>query len=356
MHVATQQARAPFGYQLKSITGAGRGVPLSTKAVDAESMPIIGGEKMRLNEAKSLPVAVFCLALLFVGSASASSGRTAIIVRGVGAGSDKAASFVAHAAKGAFADDNRFDIVELDETLGSARFESAKKALSVASASISQGRKAYSLLDMDGAVEHFNDALIKFERFAAFVTDFQEIADTLMILGATHILRGEEKAGAKRISQALALVPDVKADPKIFNRSMRAIYEKAKSRLEERPKGALTMNSNPSYAQVFVDGVFQGVTPVTVKDLSPGRHYVHLVKDGYVRWGRVLDVIAGAGVSETATIKPTSRFTTYSNYVDVAFKELQKDPTRTSDVLSSTVDDLGTLLIVDISAFTGGSH
>jgi hypothetical protein len=43
-----------------------------------------------------------------------------------------------------------------------------------------------------------------------------------------------------------------------------------------RPTGGLRVTSTPAAAQVFVDGKARGVTPVTISDLSVGRHTVEL--------------------------------------------------------------------------------
>src|SRR5690606_10893184 len=107
-------------------------------------------------------------------------------------------------------------------------------------------KTAFESLDLDAAVDHLNSALSKFERNAAFVTDFPKVANALMLLGATHILRGEEKTGARRLAQAIALVPDIQPDPRIFNPGMRDIFEQAGKELTSRPEGDITLTSNPS--------------------------------------------------------------------------------------------------------------
>jgi serine/threonine-protein kinase len=45
----------------------------------------------------------------------------------------------------------------------------------------------------------------------------------------------------------------------------------------------LEVDSSPSGATVWVDGVAVGATPVTLEDLSPGEHEIAVVKEGFVR-------------------------------------------------------------------------
>ena len=59
----------------------------------------------------------------------------------------------------------------------------------------------------------------------------------------------------------------------------------AKAETEALPLGAVQLNSLPSNAEVYVDGKYKGVTPVTVAGLRAGPHQVALYKDGYGRKG-----------------------------------------------------------------------
>src|SRR4051812_40902136 len=107
----------------------------------------------------------------------------ATIVRGAGAGSDKAAAFVSQFTRKVFDDDERFEVVDMVETLGNPGSERAKRAFEVAEEMIQKGREAYDSLDLDPAVEYLNTALAKYERHAGEVTDGKRIAEALMLLG-----------------------------------------------------------------------------------------------------------------------------------------------------------------------------
>src|SRR5690606_29174913 len=148
---------------------------------------------------------------------------------------DKAAAYLSHYMGESFARDDRWEGVDLGGTLGSAAHGQADKAFEVADEILGKAQTAFESLDLDVAVDHLNNALSKYERHAAFVTDFSKVANALMLLGATHILRGEEKTGAKRLAQAIALYPEVKPDPRVFNPGMRAIFDQAGKELASRP-------------------------------------------------------------------------------------------------------------------------
>lgn len=57
--------------------------------------------------------------------------------------------------------------------------------------------------------------------------------------------------------------------------------------------GSISLASVPMGAQVFVDGKETGLTPLTVKGLSPGPHVVNMTVDGYPTWTKRVEVKPG---------------------------------------------------------------
>jgi hypothetical protein len=57
--------------------------------------------------------------------------------------------------------------------------------------------------------------------------------------------------------------------------------------------GSVEVSSDPGGAAVYVDGQFEGTTPLRVESVTPGPHRVRVVKDGYLENRRVVDVQAG---------------------------------------------------------------
>lgn len=285
------------------------------------------------------------LAVIATPRGVAAQTRMASLVRGVGAGSDKAAGYVSHFLRAKFQADPRYTAVDLAETLGSPDAEKAKKAFETADSLMQKGRGAFESLDLDTAVENINNALSKYERHAASVTDFKKVAEGLMLLGAAHILRGEERTGAKRLAQAIALHPEIEPDPRLFNPGMRKVFDQAGKTLAGRPTGDLSLSSNPSYAEIYVDGRFVGVTPMLVPGVTEGGHYVRLVKDSYRDWGKMLNVKGGGETNETATLKSTTSFADFEGLLEEALAGLADD--SGSDSLTDAADQLGIMLNID---------
>ncbi len=56
-----------------------------------------------------------------------------------------------------------------------------------------------------------------------------------------------------------------------------------------RSQPALSVRSDPSGAEVLIDGQRRGVTPLTLPPLPPGRHRVQIVKEGYLEHSRLIE-------------------------------------------------------------------
>jgi PKD repeat protein len=66
---------------------------------------------------------------------------------------------------------------------------------------------------------------------------------------------------------------------------------------------ALSVDSDPAGATVYVNGQLAGQTPLTVSGVTPGDHRVRVVKDGYLENSRVVSVKPGQG--ESVQVKMT---------------------------------------------------
>lgn len=74
--------------------------------------------------------------------------------------------------------------------------------------------------------------------------------------------------------------------------------------LEPLP-GSLLVSSNPTGANIYVDGVYRGLAygRTQVKDLSPGSHRVELVMEGYKKWTSSVVIEPGGEETVNAMLK-----------------------------------------------------
>ena len=66
---------------------------------------------------------------------------------------------------------------------------------------------------------------------------------------------------------------------------------------------ALSVDSRPGGARVFVDGKLIGTTPISVPQVGAGAHAIRLERDGYRRWSSSIRMIAGEPNRVTASLE-----------------------------------------------------
>lgn len=72
------------------------------------------------------------------------------------------------------------------------------------------------------------------------------------------------------------------------------------------PSGTIAVSSDPSGATVKVDNVVRGVTPLELRDLTPGAHRVAVAKAGYLENMRVVQVTSGGTLNVDVRLTSTS--------------------------------------------------
>jgi PKD repeat protein len=70
--------------------------------------------------------------------------------------------------------------------------------------------------------------------------------------------------------------------------------------------GMLSMSTVPAGAQVYVDNVLQGTTPVTVPDLTAGSHILRLEREGYTNMTVPVQINDGKITTFATTLAPVS--------------------------------------------------
>ncbi len=68
--------------------------------------------------------------------------------------------------------------------------------------------------------------------------------------------------------------------------------------------GSLYVLSSPANANIYLDGVYKGRTPMTITDISSGMHTLEIDHPGYYDWRSSVEVPAGGTKTLSATLNP----------------------------------------------------
>lgn len=108
-----------------------------------------------------------------------------------------------------------------------------------------------------------------------------------------------EKLGLKRddfavtnFKSAILIDPQYKLDEKGFSPTVISLFEKVKSEMTDLPSGTISVNTDPKAAEVFVNGILKGLTPISISE--PAGEYIVAIKTNKYR-SFEKDVVVKAG-------------------------------------------------------------
>lgn len=249
---------------------------------------------------------VFC-ASFFAGAAIAGDGLLVVSIGvPVDSNSARAAVLVAAAARDATAGAGDLTVVDVEALLDATDAPPASAKLAEAKRLKDKADLGLSMVDLPVAADAYADALVAFEQGAAAITNINDVVDTFEKQATTFALQGETAAAKQAFEKALALDPGFRVAADAPPRAKKVFDDVVKG-WRTPPMGQLTVYSTTGAAEVWVDGVQQGASPLTL-DVAAGRHLVRVYREGYRAWGGAVDVKKGSEATAQAALKPTAGF------------------------------------------------
>lgn len=221
--------------------------------------------------------------------------------------------------------------------------------LEAAEAAARKGRSALESVELPVAAEAFAEAVVAYEQAVAGMRDLAPLVEVFGLQGVVFALQGDKKNAEQAFARALALDPAWRIESTAPSKA-RATFDATAKAQKSAGQGTLTVYATTGAAEVWVDGVFRGVAPLTL-DARTGRHYVRVAKDGQVAHGSAVEVRRGSEATVQASLRPTSRL--------AKLEELSHRVTRSKESVAPVaelaawlqVDRLLVLLVED----SGGS-
>jgi hypothetical protein len=121
---------------------------------------------------------------------------------------------------------------------------------------------------------------------------------------------GRDEEGQKNLAAALALAPERELPLAATSPLFSKVVADTRKSVREAQKGSMMLESTPSGAAAFVDGVPLGSTPLMVREVPPGLHYWRILLPSGEQLGGAADVASTKTTKVTAatsTKDPESR-------------------------------------------------
>ncbi len=240
--------------------------------------------------------------------------------------SEKAASVLNHLARENFQRASEFALVDirafLEEQPSDPRLASLQKAREL----LRSGKEQYDNLELDAAIDELNKAIEEFKKSAGRLGGGEGYVEALLYLGAAHILSGDNERGTDSFRTVALFDKRKTLDPKVFPPSMIEIFDKTKEDVTASPVGTVLVKSNPTAAEVYLNGVFKGITPLTLVKVPEGMHFVRVEKDGYVPWGQQVEFYATHEETTEANLQEAALGSKFAEEIKQIISDLDEEP------------------------------
>ena len=125
---------------------------------------------------------------------------------------------------------------------------------------------------------HYTEALATIGRAEAHAERFAgepRVAQDLARLAVIAAQSGDRRGYARAFTRA----PELTLDPARFSPDVREGFERAKAAQKLMPRAAVTIETQPAGASLYIDGVQRGTTPVKL-ELVLGPHALYFMREG----------------------------------------------------------------------------
>ena len=199
-----------------------------------------------------------------------------------------------------------------------------------ASASLKRGQKglvesleAYTARDYEDAERKLRATLKELQGAVGAMGSCVELCEATALYAAVLYLRGDTEEAKLNIVDLMALNPTFELSAKRYNKDFIALRASVATSRSSSLRGSITVKSQPLGARVYVDGEFQGYSPVTMPAMQVGKHMLKLSRPGFRQHGQIIEVTPD-DAEITAELTPTNSYKKYDSQVDKVAGEIVK--------------------------------
>jgi hypothetical protein len=216
-----------------------------------------------------------------------------------------------------------FTVKKPEELFGMPADDEAQASLKRGDKGLEESVAAYEARDYEDAERKLRATLKELQNAAGAMKACAELCEATALYAAVLHQRGDTEEAKLNLIDLMALSPTFELNPKRYNKdfiNLRATVATSRSSVL---RGSATVKSRPGGARVYVDGEFQGYTPVTVGPMQVGKHLLRLDRPGFRQHGEMLEVTPD-DVEVNAELTPTSSYKKYDAQLDKVATEIVK--------------------------------
>ena len=244
-----------------------------------------------------------------------------------------------------------FTVRKPEDLFGMPPDDEAQASLKRGSKGLEESLAAYEAKEYEDAERKLRATLKELHMAVGAMSTCVELCDATALYAAVLHQRGDIEEAKLHLVDLMALNPTFEMNPKRYARDFIALRAQVATGRSSVLRGSATVKSRPSGARVYVDGEFQGFTPMTLPTMQVGKHMLRLDRPGFRQHGQLIDVTPDDS-ELVAELNPTSNYKKYDAQVDKVASEIIKTAPSTAAsamgkslsidrALLGTVKDLG---------------
>lgn len=193
--------------------------------------------------------------------------------------------------------------------------DAAEGSLLRADKGFAESQKAFSEGSTESAERKVRATLNEYTKAAAALKACDRYCEALAMHAAILHGSGQTDEAKRVLTDLMALNPTFEMEAKKFGREMLILKAQVATSRHAALRGNLRVKTRPSGARVYVDGKFQGFSPVTVQTLPLGQHLVRVERPGFKRFGQLVTVTEDE-FEVQAQLEPTPLWKTWDAQMD----------------------------------------
>jgi len=259
---------------------------------------------------------------------------------------------VAHDVRRALKRRSDYKLMQIHGVLNAGDEVEAQNDIKTAQGFHEAGQNAFDAGEVEDASEQFESAARLMEKSFATLTDITEYRALLLRLGEARLATGDRRGAARAFEQAVIFRARGWEAP--LGADATEALEKAREVIERRPTGAVSISTEPPHAEVWVNGRYSGISPLTVTSLTVGEHVVSVAKEGYARKTATIDCAGDELNATDITLDPARRKPLYDQLVGALRDEVSRTTGPRTGAVEAT-KGIGSLLLGEVGVVVSTS-
>ncbi len=217
-----------------------------------------------------------------------------------------------------------FTVKTSDDLFGILPDEDAAASLKRAQTGFNESRLDFDNRQYEPAERKLRATLKEYDRAVGAMKTCGELCDAWAMYGSVLQARGEVEEAKLAILNLIALAPTFELDRKKYPQGFLSLKAQVAMSRNAQLRGNISVKTKPAGARVFLNGEFQGFSPLTLQTLPIGKTMIRVEKPGFRQVGTMIEVTPD-DVEFSPELIASSGFKAFDALMDRLAAEAVKD-------------------------------